>query len=436
MTSTSTLMESSDASEELPTTASAPHQQLSSPPDEELEGDTEGEEDAEDAEDVKDGDENKPSSTGPPVKLTIKTGLNSQLLDQSLELMVSRHRNVASLKLSCFRQMRGRPPVLLQTIRYGMSELDDEMTIDELIDDDDEDDEDENEEEDAEPALTLILDIAPPVDPKFATELKDMIRGKTTEEIIDAYAGNAASLMSVSRSLTAATEESLQSDSVFDSETIEAEDGEIEEKVTPNTSSSSVPENLWMRKQALLVKNQLLSTMSEEALKLLDKTDEEEEVVGDALLASSIRRKRRGGGAKMNVKRALQRNLNIDWGMTIRNFMLFLFFGYFGARDALSRSLMYLGAPMCFIIQARPVKILIKQLFYGIGKPPGILLSLLPAPQQKIMDLDFKAAMEDLYGAPKKKTLGGLDDLDENPGENEDEEYDDEYDSEEDYDED
>ena len=90
---------------------------------------------------------------------------------------------------------------------------------------------------------------------------------------------------------------------------------------------------------------------------------------------------------------------------------------------------------MCFIIQARPVKILIKQLFYGIGKPPGILLSLLPAPQQKIMDIDIKATMEELYGASSKKTLGGEDNIIENPDEDYDEDYD-EYDSDEDYDED
>ena len=86
---------------------------------------------------------------------------------------------------------------------------------------------------------------------------------------------------------------------------------------------------------------------------------------------------------------------------------------------------MYLGAPMCFVIQARPVKILIKQLFYGVGTPPGILLSLLSAPQQKIMDLDFKSAMEDLYGSPSNRSLKEGAEADEDVEESE---YDDEYD--------
>lgn len=64
----------------------------------------------------------------------------------------------------------------------------------------------------------------------------------------------------------------------------------------------------------------------------------------------------------------------------------------------MSRTIMLLGAPACFIIQARPVKVAIKQLFYTIGKPPGILLSLLPAPQQAIMSCDYDMALKSLYG--------------------------------------
>ena len=37
--------------------------------------------------------------------------------------------------------------------------------------------------------------------------------------------------------------------------------------------------------------------------------------------------------------------------------------------------------------------------------PPGILLSLLPAPQQKIMDLNFESAMEEIYGSSSPRSL-------------------------------
>ena len=54
---------------------------------------------------------------------------------------------------------------------------------------------------------------------------------------------------------------------------------------------------------------------------------------------------------------------------------------------------------MCFVLQARPMKIAMKQLFYTAGRPPAIFLSLLPAPQQAIMSLDYGKAVEDLYGS-------------------------------------
>ena len=53
---------------------------------------------------------------------------------------------------------------------------------------------------------------------------------------------------------------------------------------------------------------------------------------------------------------------------------------------------------MCFFIQTRPVKVALKQVFYTVGEPPSILLSLLPAPQQAIMSLKYGAVMKGLYG--------------------------------------
>jgi hypothetical protein len=44
------------------------------------------------------------------------------------------------------------------------------------------------------------------------------------------------------------------------------------------------------------------------------------------------------------------------------------------------------------------VKVALKQLFYAIGEPPGILLSLLPAPQQAIMSCKYDSALKSVYG--------------------------------------
>lgn len=97
---------------------------------------------------------------------------------------------------------------------------------------------------------------------------------------------------------------------------------------------------------------------------------------------------------------------NKNWADTTRNSLLFLFFGYFGGRNSFSRTFLLLSSPLCFVIQTRPVKVAMKQLFYSIGQPPGILLSLLPAPQQAIMSCDYSGSMRGLYG---EKALEGED---------------------------
>jgi hypothetical protein len=95
--------------------------------------------------------------------------------------------------------------------------------------------------------------------------------------------------------------------------------------------------------------------------------------------------------------------LSQHWGETIRNFLLFLFFGYFGGRDTVSRTVMLWGAPLCFILQARPIKIWSKVLFYSMVDPPGIVLSLLPAPQQAILSMNMEQSYAALYSTEEEK---------------------------------
>ena len=64
---------------------------------------------------------------------------------------------------------------------------------------------------------------------------------------------------------------------------------------------------------------------------------------------------------------------------------------------------------MCFFIQTRPVKVALKQVFYTVGEPPSILLSLLPAPQQAIMSLKYGAVMKGLYGEKVLEDSDGID---------------------------
>lgn len=118
-----------------------------------------------------------------------------------------------------------------------------------------------------------------------------------------------------------------------------------------------------------------------------------------------------------------------NWPDTIRNFMLFLFFGLFGGRNSVSKNLLLLGAPLCFVLQARPVKILLKQTFYALANPPGIFLSLLPAPQQAILSFNENDAWEELYGIDEEVADVEISDDEEEDDVSEGDDYDDEYDS-------
>ena len=69
----------------------------------------------------------------------------------------------------------------------------------------------------------------------------------------------------------------------------------------------------------------------------------------------------------------------------------------------MGRTLMLWGAPMCFILQARPVKMWSKILFYMMMNPPGIVASLLPAPQQAILNFDMEESYAALYMTEAEK---------------------------------
>lgn len=191
----------------------------------------------------------------------------------------------------------------------------------------------------------------------------------------------------------------------------------------------SVPQSVQLRRHALELRERLLRTFPSEVTNGVLKEEEEEGEGGEVdddeglsstvendLLKESLKAKGTGtrrrkipvrGGAKMMVKKAMQRNLNINWPETVRNTLLFLFFGYFGGRSQSSRTLLMAGAPLCFLLKLRFIKIYLKQVFYAVGKPPGILLSLLPAPQQAIMAFDMPRSLRDVYGIDTSTTVFG-----------------------------
>lgn len=371
----------------------------------------------EEEEETDDEEEDAPSSSSSlPVKLTITTNLQSSLLDQKLDFTASRKRTVLSLKQAVSKTMRGRPPLSSVILKYSGRVLEDDEIVDDIVaeveeDDDDDDSDVEDDDDDGMVKLKLTCDIVPPVDAKFGIEFREKATQMSTKELLDAYCVNMAGMVYNS--------ELQQQELVAMEKDVEDEDDDdiVEETIGGLQNQNHA---LNIRKRAASIQKQMEQSLSSNVLELMeqehervqahvkgsdgavDTSDSEKVIYGLVQDSSSSHRSgRKGktlkGGATMNIKRSLQRNMNVNWADTTRNSLLFLFFGYFGGRNSFSRTFLLLSSPLCFLIQTRPMKVAMKQLFYTMGEPPGILLSLLPAPQQAIMSLDYGKSMRELY---------------------------------------
>ena len=381
--------------------------------DSEADTDDEDEDESDDEE-----DEASSPSSSLPVKLSISTNLQSSLLDQRLDFTASRKRTVLSLKQAVSKTMTGRPPLSSIILKFSGRLLEDDETVDDIaaeVEEDDDVDSDVEDDDDGMIKLKLTCDIVPPVDAKFGIEFREKAHQMSTKELMDAYCVNMAGMMYNSEMQG---KESVAMESAFDEDGDDDVESQIEEQDIQNHA-------LNIRKRAAAIQKQMEQSLSSNVLELMEQEHERvqahikasdgaidssdnsssgQEVIYGLVpqgSGSSHRSGRKGktlkGGATMNIKRSLQRNMNVNWADTTRNSLLFLFFGYFGGRNSFSRSFLLLSSPLCFLIQTRPMKVAMKQLFYTMGEPPGILLSLLPAPQQAIMSLNFGKAMRELY---------------------------------------
>lgn len=276
----------------------------------------EEESDDEEETDDEDDDATKVSSSS-PVKLIISTGLGCPLVDQTLETNASRSRTIATIRQTVSRQMKGRPPIQTVRLLLGNRVLRDDEIIDDLApDEDDEDDElDEDDEEDGEDdgmvKLRLTLDAVPPVDPKFGVELQEQLEKMSTAELLEAYAANtAAAHEGVARVFASASAADDLSEDNDDEEEDDEEDSIGGRDTTPVSNA--------MRQHALSIKESIVETMPQDAIEILNQSADESEGAALASAVASARRHQRGGamkgGASTQVKRALQRNLNIVSG--------------------------------------------------------------------------------------------------------------------------
>ena len=171
--------------------------------DEEDEAELSEDEEEDDEEEISTSKKFPSIASKEPVRLIISSNWGNSVIDQMVELTPARTRDIGAIKKSLSKQLPGRPPILALEIVFEGRILDDETLVDELFED--EDDEDDEVEEGNEPSRKLTLNILPPVDPKFATELVPKLlydddgngmdpgatvgdgHSLTTDELVDAY---------------------------------------------------------------------------------------------------------------------------------------------------------------------------------------------------------------------------------------------------------
>ena len=302
------------------------------------------------------------TANNPPVKLTISTNLSSphSILDQKLEFTASRKRSILSIKQAISKTMVGRPYLgcggeLLGRhliLRYNGQVLEDADLIEEVVagleeDDDEEeheeggsdsDNEEDDEDDDDIVKLKFTLDILPPMDSKFGIEFMEKANKLSTQELVDAYCMNVAGMV-YGQEMILKEQEALDK---LSNGNIGDDDGDEEQQEQQQMRQQQ--HSFTIRKNAAIIKKQLLNTFSPEAIQLMQEehmrvkdylqnngngngnggggataTASIGSVYGLVSKDTAARHHRRGsshgralkGGATMNIKRSLQRNMNV-----------------------------------------------------------------------------------------------------------------------------
>ena len=167
-------------------------------------------------------------------------------------------------------------------MRYDGQILDDDIILEDLV----EDEEDNDYEDDGSPKVSLLVDIIPPVDPKFATEWKQRTESMKNEELLDVYAANQAAIQQNMMELISIQE---QQKNLLEN-TGNDEDADVTNSFTQSKSLSTI-----MRQASSDIKKQIISSMSKETKErfnedINDDIDTRESLgSGDILLEQSIK---------------------------------------------------------------------------------------------------------------------------------------------------
>jgi len=366
----------------------------------------------ESAEDDAARDDNPPSNnniaTG-SVHLLFLTNWGNSVIDHKIELSSKRTKTVADLKKSLSKQLPGKPPILVLELVFEGRILDDETLVEELFEDEDDEDYDNDiDDDDSEgPSRKLTLNIVPPVDPKFMTELGPKLKFHSDDAGDDYDSIGNRNNYAVDYSTNI---ESLSTTDLVDAYYLNQVAMGLNSNLISNPNTRSSPfTRLESIDEARRLREDLCTQVGTDKWKELVEINDDDDTDTNIIKKSGDKRRnkeewrgeryRNGkGGVTNQFKTTLQTNLNVNWGDAIKNFMLLLFLGYFGGKNSFSRHLLLWGAPLSFLLQARPLKMWLKAIFYMFSNPPAILLTFLPAPQQAILSVNFKSSCVALYG--------------------------------------
>lgn len=226
------------------------------------------------------------------------------------------------------KTMRGRPPLQTLVLKHSGRTLSNHETVSSILSDIDSDSDSDDEDtigEDDYAKLKLTLDILPPIDPKFGTEFKEKTDKMSTKELLGAYCLN---VVGMRYGLELGEGEMEEYARVLDQNNDNGDGDNIIEQEGRETERLN--QSLHIRKQAALLQKQMEKSFGDEVLQLMDEeharvqaflADDRVEssalseviygLVPEMARTQQLRKNAVKGGAAMNIKRVLQRNMNV-----------------------------------------------------------------------------------------------------------------------------
>ncbi|KAG5177578.1 hypothetical protein JKP88DRAFT_270694 [Tribonema minus] len=289
------------------------------------------------------------------VDMVVTTLKLSGFVDQRCQLQLPGTATVRQLKDKLAQNFPGKPPVPVQRVFSGLTLLSDDMQLYEIA-------------QSAPGRVQLVLDMPPPIDPEAFDPATAVPSNRDSQ--LEAYCANMAALTQ----LQSGARRALAGDkSPFSS------------PLAPSDMTCA----LEMQSHMSAVQGFLQGSY---APKEGDGGVRDGELPLPPLPPA---------GPLHEVLRPVAMQLDVDW----KNSLMMAFFvalcAKFGAFSPTLRAMRLLGIALIFVAKLRPVKYGIKVAYNKLRDLPfitDIIVALLPAPDQVLLQFDEKAYVQKLYG--------------------------------------